>query len=661
MAESINIGLDLGSDTLKIAFAYQERGKVVYGKFARNDSLTQIAIPAVAYYDDGNKTWLYGDEVEKVESSFVNVVKIKNLVSLLQRNPDEKILKRNRDYYFKRNAFPKFYFPVKRKMLEDFELMFREDMTFQAEGNTPASVCEGFFKYAQEIVSKRIGELTASRNVNFKSVKVAVVHPPKVGREYVKELIRLTKSTFSKPEKVLSSTKALGMFAYHRKALCAGESALVFDMGDEDISVTKVWLQGENVFIDGADGHSAPLPLGGTDVDEEVLDFVEEGIASRETVGTPSEGDPAHIYERGLHSKQYLLMKDIKKAKIVLSRPMEWSGSFRGGVPIAVARDLYIQRSINREEFIDCVGTSAEEGIARRVIEYIANELRMPANRGVKKIFLSGGLTETYSLLEFIRGKLNGIAVCTFDDERDDGDPFGIQSYEDSVYAPAVGGAIVALKNYDVKTVVTLSYGTWAVDSATNKKVLSIFVEAGTPLKDGENKFLSSFNVAGDEIPNEAIFSIAITREEIRRRSIKGLEYSSDGCLVVGDEGSAERKNAERLTGLKTVAGGEKGRVYFYYRGKRVSIINEGGRNSREGKIIFSEGISVDADGYAKPLVANTSGDKLIKIRYFDEAQVAESARANNLPAAPVKTYSVPANEIELRLEGLEGFEVANG
>lgn len=657
MVESINVGLDLGSDTLKIAFAYPEGGSVVYGKLARNDSLTQIAIPAVAYYDDGSKTWLYGDEVEKTESSFVNVVKIKNLVSLLQRNPDENILRRNRDFYFNRSEFPKFYFPVKRKMLEDFELMFREDMTFHAEGDTPASVCEGFFHYAQKIVLERIGELTASWNVSFKSFKVAVVYPPKVGREYVNELIRLTKRTFSDPVKVLSSTKALGMFAYHRKALRAGESALVFDMGDEDISVAKVRLQGENIFIDGADGHSPPLPLGGTDVDEKVLDFVEKEIASRETVGTPSEGDPAHIYERGLHSKQYLLMKNIKNAKIVLSRPMERDESFRSGVPISVVRDLYIQRSINREEFIGCVGTSAEKGIAHRVIEYIANELRMPANRGVKKIFLSGGLTETYSLLEFIRRKLNGIEVCTFDDGRDDGDPFGIQSYEDSVYAPAVGGAIVALKNYDVPTVVTLSYGTWAFDSSIQKKVLSIFVEAGTPLKDGENIFLSHFNAAGDDIPNEEIFSIAITREEIRRRTVEGLEYAPDGSLIVGEKGSDEREKAEGLVGLKTVAGGENGRVYFYYGGKRVSIIKEGGQNSREGKIIFSEGISVDADGYAKPLVANTSEGKSIKIRYFDEVQAAKS----NLPSAPVETHSVPANRIELRLEGLEGFEVANG
>ena len=96
MSVILNVGLDLGSDTLKIAFAYESEEGVSYGKLMKEGLMTQVALPAIAYYDTARRMWLFGDGVEKgEEKSFVTVVKIKSLLSLLLANPDKNIKKKN--------------------------------------------------------------------------------------------------------------------------------------------------------------------------------------------------------------------------------------------------------------------------------------------------------------------------------------------------------------------------------------------------------------------------------------------------------------------------------------------------------------------------------------------------------------------------------------
>ena len=77
MAENcldVYAGLDLGSDTLKIAYAY-DRGGLKTGKITAGDS-SVTAIPAVAYYDFEENKWLFGEQVDAVgDKSFMSVVK----------------------------------------------------------------------------------------------------------------------------------------------------------------------------------------------------------------------------------------------------------------------------------------------------------------------------------------------------------------------------------------------------------------------------------------------------------------------------------------------------------------------------------------------------------------------------------------------------------
>ena len=68
MANEICIGLDLGSDTLKIAYAF---GSDKCGKFLDDKHSLNVAVPAVAYYDRAAGKWIYGDGVDSGERSFI--------------------------------------------------------------------------------------------------------------------------------------------------------------------------------------------------------------------------------------------------------------------------------------------------------------------------------------------------------------------------------------------------------------------------------------------------------------------------------------------------------------------------------------------------------------------------------------------------------------
>ena len=122
----LNIALDLGSDTLKAAFAYvDDDGAAHCGKLVGDSFSTRVAIPAVARYDENKKEWRYGDDVGRGDAkSFVTVVKIKSLLSLVEKvtpsaavrgaetkQKAEGIAARNRQYYARSDHFPRFAFP----------------------------------------------------------------------------------------------------------------------------------------------------------------------------------------------------------------------------------------------------------------------------------------------------------------------------------------------------------------------------------------------------------------------------------------------------------------------------------------------------------------------------------------------------------------------
>ena len=790
----LNIGIDLGSDSLKIAFAYAGTGtgtkktSFQYGKFESESESIRVAMPALAYYDDVKGAWIYGDDVEKKSaSSFVKVVKLKSLLSLLIPRSQSQVTNQNKVLYEQGHHFPKFFFPNRKGMDDNFQQAIDEGRTFEVKNYTPRKVLEEFFKtFVLEVVKSNVKKLAEIHKieVSMNDIRTTVVHPPMVGDVYISELCRLVKQAFGKePYKALSSVKALALYAFRRQMIAEGEEALIFDMGEENISVAKAFMNGKQVLIEGAEGHNEPMALGGVDVDDAIANYIETSISHRVTLGqfTP-EGEEERPPERPIVGKQYLFMKNIKKAKIVLSRPDYEESTFHEGVPIDLHCELYIQRFLSRTEFDTCLGISerivaealakrvrkggkapetshreetapststpstqgqsggkkgkkkklgglrstssestAEEpvtapeesaptstpatppaqesgggrrfgglrssgsssgsssssgsteppqgerrfgglrrsklatstpelsinpetmevvssvsegeaeitpeyvavpvdeknSIAHKVLSYIQEELNRPTNENMTSrtpdattlqrrgyIILSGGLVETHALLDYLKYHLKKshphLDVLTFDDDAEDGDIFTVLSHEDSAYAPAIGGAIVAMENYDVKTALSLSYASWLSFNHNGNSVIHLvfLAQRGATLTESGSEFASNpFSMHG-KVSDEAIFSTIISQEDIDagkldRRANTRL-HNGTKKLVIGPPRSEERKKVEKLVHLQTVAGGE---LSLIYRGREVSVVGDTTNNA----FLVRQGIRATKEGRVHP------------------------------------------------------------
>ena len=639
----LSIALDLGSDTLKVAFAYKDgragARDVCYGKLYSDETVTRTAIPAVAFYDEDKKKWLYGSEVGASSGrSFVNVVKIKNLLSLLETVPaaTEKeeeacaaATMRNIAYYEHDDQFPRFAFP-RRKNGRVFSDLVNSRQTFCAAPYTPRAVCEEFFRYAAGVVEKKIAALQKESGCDLSSRQMVLVYPPKAQERYIDEYERLAEKAFGiRPKKRINSIKAMSMYAMHVKAISSGDRFLIFDMGEEDISVAKASLIPDalsftdRLAVDAAHGHNAPCDIGGNDIDEAVARRIEEFIRVSETPGTPSYGKEGHIEEKTLESKQYLFLKNIKDAKVYLGM----CGRDDAYAPIGVHRALFMQSRLTGRDFrryIGCAERAAAASVAEKICAYIIEELRRPVNRDVNKIILAGGVTETYGLVDHIKKKIaretSAVEVRTLDSDMcgAPGD-FAVSAYEDSVYAAAAGAAIMLATGYELKTVLALSYGTWvmAIVGGYSVKRLQLFAEKGEeirkeylsePVKVGSN----CYEILGDEI-----LSTPLTRADIERMTDRGESdiFKNTGLgkvMIVGEPGTVQREKAERLAGLKTMT---DAKLRFLYRGRNIIV---------PATLPMCEGIRMDCDGRATPIVGTAGSfkqhkdgaDRLHQVRY---------------------------------------------
>lgn len=625
MAEVLSIGIDLGCDTLKISYAFTKSKSVVYGKIEKDESVRHVAVPAIAYYDI-QAGWIFGSDVEKGEEKpFINVVRIKTLLSLLYpRTKNGKIVKKygsenypNKKYFYDGDQFPKFFFPVREKNLENYSALIADDRTFTASGYTPQKVCRMFFAYAREIVMSGIAKLEKRIKKHFDEVRLSLVHPSQVGKLYVEELTAAVKTAFGMaPYKVMNSGRALSMFALERGAVRSDDEILIFDMGEDTLSVLKCFINDDgNVVVEPAADHSMPINIGGNDVDFSIADYIESSIARRETVGSPPFGEQGHIFEEGLQAKQYQFLKEIKRAKLLLSIP-SLEDVFKNGVPVSLHRDLYLQLTLTKSELKKSVGITDDSGIARRILDYVLAELDLPVNSEVKKVFLTGGLVETCGLLSYIKAgvKESGkqVMVRTFEDHMDNGDGLIIQTYEDSVYAPSVGAAIVALKNYDVSAGLTNSYGTWM--SLRGQKILVILVGRGFIFdENASEKLYASCNLQGTV--KEEIFSVRLSKSTVEKRKYDGeINYvTADGVtyLCIGEPDSPQRKRVEKRFQLKNISG-SAARLVCTYKGRE--IIN------CEPRISVIEGVQTRPDSSVMTPFVEKSGEKgrRIHVRYTD-------------------------------------------
>ena len=647
----MSIGIDLGCDTLKLSYAFNKSSSVVYGKIEKEESVRHVAVPAIAYYDAA-AGWLFGSDVEKGdEKPFINVVRIKTLFSLLYPQTEKgRTVKKNggevypnSGYFFRDNRFPKFFFPTRQKNLDNFAELIKDERTFVAEGYTPQKVCKMFFEYARDIVMDGVKKLEKKVKKHFDEVRLSLVHPSQVGKLYVTELSAAVKAAFGKaPHKVMNSGRALSMFALERGAVRSDEEILIFDMGEDTLSVLKCFINDEgNVVVEPAADHSMPVNIGGNDVDFSIADYIEGTISRRETVGSPSYGEQGHIYEEGLQAKQYQFLKEIKKAKLLLSIP-SLESVFKGGVPVSLHRDLYLQLRLSKAELKRSIGIEDDSGIARKILDYVLSELDLPVNSEVKKVFLTGGLVETCGLLSYIKAGVKesgkNVMVRTFEDHMDNGDGLIIQTYEDSVYAPSVGAAVVSLKNYDVSAGLTFSYGTWM--SYRGQKVLVLLVGRGFIIDENKSeKLFASCNLQGTV--KEEIFSVRLSKSSVGKRRYEGeISYITvDGVtyLCIGEPDSPQRKRVENRFQLKTISG-SKARLVCTYRGREIADCDP--------RISVIEGVKTRPDSNVMTPFIERSGDgkRRIRVRFTDGGY-----------------GTVREGDIEVKFEGVKTFEGETG
>ncbi len=640
MAENcldVYAGLDLGSDTLKIAYAY-DRGGLKTGKITAGDS-SVTAIPAVAYYDFEENKWLFGEQVDAVgDKSFMSVVKIKSLLSLLLKKGNADITARNSGFYFNGHDFPKFYFPVRRKLSPDFADAVSRDMTFKAPQSTPAEVCLTFFRYVYCLTRARAGILAERCGAESCNVIPSVVYPQHVCKEYTDELKRLIETAFgTEPKTVLSMTKALCVYAMQTERVKRGESVLVFNIGEERISVAKASLFNKGLAVDGADGHNDPEYIGGNDIDDAVADYLERSISGRESMGRPSCGEDGHSAEGSLNAKQYLFMKDIKSAKVIFNMPVYDRGVFKNGVPVCVSRDLYIQRNITREQFAECVGISNGTGVAGRLLDYIQRELARPTNSDVRKIFLTGGPVETYGLVDFLRGNIESggkIKVFTFENDygglTPENDGFNILPYEDALYSAALGCAEADLNGLEVETVLALSYGLRLFLYEGETPYLELLVNRGDVLPPEGAQFitpkprdkigLTTSQNSVNSAPMHIMSTILTKRDIDRRAYAPNIEYitSSTGKNYLKADPFNKRlmANLSRHAGMKILTAQEDGSggagvIYYYYNKTRVRLIE---------KVYAVIGVDIDGEGRARPYCRNDkarNGNSKVTVIYL--------------------------------------------
>lgn len=634
---TIHIALDLGSDTIKVAYAYRDGGSDRTGKIV-GDPLGMTAIPSVAYFDTDEKRWLFGDDVDTVgDKPFITVVKICDLLRLLQPADKPATQKSNNDYYFKRNRFPKFYFPQREVLTDDMDAAVRHERTFTADG-TPSEVCERFFEYVKDVVNKRLSLLLGGDEI---TVEPCLVYPAFSDGNYTKELKRLVKNAFGKePKTIMSMAKALCAYAKYSNRLKSSDKSVIFNIGEERTSLVKVTFSGSGISIDGVDGHNPPAQIGGKDIDDAVAAYIEGQMSGRETMGRPSSGEEGHISESASNTKQYLFVKDIKSAKIVLGMAIYESRAFRDGVPISASRDLLVQRSITREQFEKCIGTDGSGGIASKFVDYIKEELARPINSDVKKIFITGGPVETYGLIPYIRKSIKPLGVDVFTFEKDDSeyvgvknDGFNIMSHEDALYAPAIGCAVASLNNMTIDMVLALTYGIRLYRVASGNNVIPFFrvlVDKGTRVpqngatyltpKDGEKGGITT----GDDSEESAamhIMSTFYSAEDIahsRKAPLVTYYKSGNENLLVVDTGNKTMmKKLQNEIGLQVLNGdisdmNSGSRAKYYYKGRPIKILHE---------VYLQFGVEIDGDGYAKAYAQNDkkrNGSGVTKIVFLD-------------------------------------------
>lgn len=594
------VSLDLGTDSIKAAFAYVQGGQLCYGKL---EALAPGNAPfaSLAYYDEDADNWVFGKR--KNIKSFKNIVKITDLLSLLSDKKDEK-------YYYKGTLFPKFYFPhVIDSGNLSFEDLVKNRKTFSGK-ITPQEVCELFFKeYFAKYLNPIIATLKKQNRIENYEIEYALVFPLSANDKYKEEIKQLIKKAepSSHIEKTISSARAVGLYAYHEGYMEANNKVLVFNIGVSEISVSKIYVQDGVVTVDGADGHNKPDKIAGSKYDELIRNIINAKLKQREMLGGVQAKSEEFLNE-GTHRQQFLLMENIKNVKKYLSlSDEEYMNVFSNGVPIGVERDVTVEVIIDRNLFLNGIddgfvvsgANKGDDAISVKIANYVLEELNRQNNKDIDAIILSGGTSQIYGLEDLIDEKTKNIKnakgkrikVSTFYNSVESKKHLGrfsLKQSEKTTYGAVVGAAIYGTGIYTFKTISTLSYGTWMQLTMDSRKRFKVWIRKGDEIPEKGGEFFSTFKT-GAQIQR----SFGIKDEIYSSTAIRDIFVGEPPKNGLMDD---YRKQAIINYDLKVISGsGDSGYIRFARKDKNG--------NYKEicipPNFSFEQGIVLDSEGRA--------------------------------------------------------------
>ena len=585
MPTSVVVSIDLGNDTTKIAFSYIEksgyRNKLYLGKIVELDKTPRKNFSSVARYDEENKRWYYANDVDDGSNSTSStIVRIKELMSLLSKSKgmSEDTFFNNKDYFYNKKVFPKYYFED-NKGRDDFAKLEKNKDTFTAN-ITPREVCVNYFKYLKNIILQQLD--------NKFDISLCVVYPISSGKTYRSELIKVIEEAFNRSvDYKIDSTRSICAIAYYTKLIKEDDKVLVFEIGDQNISVLKASLGKENgnvaIYVEGKEGHKDPERIGGNDIDLAISNSLKNVVSKRVLFGTDSSNNEAISV-----GKQYVLSENIKITKKLLSS--------RGPgfvAPIDIPSEVNIKHLYSTGELTKAIGIDNDKGIAKKLLNYIESELDYIGNKDVTKIVIAGGAIETYGLFDYFKKKIEKnrkVQVHMIDIDQDDSSYLNITKKDDSTYAASMGASLAFSLNYNIETVFSLTYGT---EVSHGYKIYQtsfvyiyyeVFIEKGTSIKSGHKvNGMYRFYLGGNKNAqgvfspkirtarcNAAvpIYSMNVTQTEINAKKSNGLlSYetpANDGKSVIviyRNNNEYERQKTyeklRKLYDMKLVAGVE--------------------------------------------------------------------------------------------------------
>ncbi|HRR90039.1 MAG TPA: Hsp70 family protein [Eubacteriales bacterium] len=429
---NFKIGLDLGTETLKVCFAaIGESGKAVYGKA---DSLSEL--PAMGYFELESGKWIFGEKIFIGASErYETLVRIKELLKLLDDDSTAEC-------YHSGNTFKKFGAELSRSLSGHYEPDF-------TASNTPKSVAEKFFKYAVEVyIKSAFDKMPLKETADRLTKKCVLTFPQNAGDRYKRELVRLAEFAGLEVEKCLSEPTAVGLYAAElNRERYKDTSALVVDIGESRVSVAEIYYN--YVGFPETRRYVAGKNVGGKDYDEAVKNYVisECGIV-----------DEMPAFQK------FSLNRNIKIAKEFLQHID----------PAVVECDSLAVNHVNlsRATFArltDNITAEIAGAVKESLVKFAA----------ASRIILSGGCCQSAALqLAVKQATVMPSRVTAVDTLGRDSKLFDMGA----VYAAAAGAALFSTGLYKTIDVTARSYGVEVFDSSKQQDVLSVIIPKNTPL-----------------------------------------------------------------------------------------------------------------------------------------------------------------------------------